>query len=87
MRLALCNEVVRALRFAAQCDLAAALGYDGIELAPFTVSEEPERLTSADLVTLRRAALLANWARARQHETLDRIPGPDDHDDDQGAEG
>jgi len=36
-------------------------------------------------VTLRRAALLTNWARARRHEPLERIAGLDD--DDQGAEG
>ena len=32
-------------------------------------------------VTLRREALLANWARARRHETLERIAGPDENDD------
>jgi hypothetical protein len=32
-------------------------------------------------VTMRREALLANWERARRHETLERIPGPDDHAD------
>jgi hypothetical protein len=32
-------------------------------------------------VTMRRAALLAKWARARQHEVLERIAGPDDDDD------
>lgn len=33
-------------------------------------------------VTLRRDALLENWARARTHSPLERIAGPDD--DDQG---
>jgi hypothetical protein len=32
-------------------------------------------------VTMRRDDLLANWARARKHETLERIAGPDDDDD------
>ncbi|NEW91629.1 DUF4160 domain-containing protein [Rhodopseudomonas sp. BR0M22] len=32
-------------------------------------------------VTLRRTALLANWERARRHETLERIAGPDDDTD------
>jgi hypothetical protein len=31
-------------------------------------------------VTLRREALLANWERARKHEPLERIAGPDDDD-------
>ena len=29
-------------------------------------------------VILRREALLANWERARRHEPLERITGPDD---------
>jgi hypothetical protein len=32
-------------------------------------------------VTLRREALLANWERARRHEPLERIAGPDDDAD------
>jgi hypothetical protein len=31
-------------------------------------------------VTLRREALRANWERARRHEPLERIAGPDDAD-------
>jgi Domain of unknown function (DUF4160) len=31
-------------------------------------------------VTLRPEALLANWQRARKHEPLERIAGPDDDD-------
>lgn len=36
MYLSLCNEVLRDLSFAEQCRMAAALGYEGLELAPFT---------------------------------------------------
>jgi hypothetical protein len=32
-------------------------------------------------VTMRRDALITNWERARRHETLERIPGPDDDAD------
>ena len=32
------------------------------------------------LVTLRRGELRANWERARRHEPLERIAGPDDAD-------
>lgn len=56
MRFSLCNEVVRNMPFAAQCELAAALGYDGIELAPFTLGDEAHRLPAGDIATLRRAA-------------------------------
>jgi sugar phosphate isomerase/epimerase len=34
MRIALCNEVIAALPFEQQCAFAAALGYDGLEVAP-----------------------------------------------------
>jgi hypothetical protein len=30
---------------------------------------------------LRRDALLDNWERARQHQALERVPGPDDDAD------
>lgn len=56
MRLLLCNEVLRDLDFPAQCAMAAELGFDGLELAPFTVAEEPHRLPAARRAELRRAA-------------------------------
>jgi sugar phosphate isomerase/epimerase len=56
MRISLCNEVLRELDFAAQCALAKNLGYDGLEIAPFTLSEHPERLPAAKRAELRRIA-------------------------------
>lgn len=56
MRLLLCNEVVRDEEFEAQCDLAAALGYDGLEVAPFTLGDEPHRLPASRRAALARAA-------------------------------
>jgi D-psicose/D-tagatose/L-ribulose 3-epimerase len=56
MRIGLCNEVLRELDFAAQCALAKGLGYDGLEIAPFTLSEQPERLSAARRAELRRIA-------------------------------
>ena len=38
-RLALCNEVLQPMPFAQQCAVAAALGYDGLEVAPFTLTD------------------------------------------------
>lgn len=75
MRLSLCNEVLRDLPFAAQCDLAAALGYDGIELAPFTLGEEPHRLPPAAIAALRRAAAEAGIAITSLHWLLVTPPG------------
>lgn len=56
MRISLCNEVVRELGFREQCALAKGLGYDGLEIAPFTLSDEPERLPYDRRTELRRIA-------------------------------
>jgi D-psicose/D-tagatose/L-ribulose 3-epimerase len=56
MRIALCNEVLRDRPFAAQCAYAAALGYDGLEVAPFTLAAAPHELTAAERRSLRRTA-------------------------------
>ena len=42
--------------FVQQCEYAAKLGYDGLELAPYTVSDEPHKLGSAERAALRKAA-------------------------------
>jgi sugar phosphate isomerase/epimerase len=56
MKIALCNEVLQPLPFAQQCKLAADLGYDGLELAPFTLAEDPTKLTDAQAAEVRRIA-------------------------------
>ena len=56
MQFALCNEVLQPLPFAQQCRLAAELGYDGLEVAPFTLAEDPTGLTDAALAACRRTA-------------------------------
>lgn len=55
MRLSLCNEVLAGQPFAAQCALAAELGYAGLEIAPFTLSEDPLGLSAAERRVIRRA--------------------------------
>ena len=47
MRIALCNEVIAPMPFPAQCEYAAKLGYDGLEIAPYTLSDEPHRMGAA----------------------------------------
>jgi D-psicose/D-tagatose/L-ribulose 3-epimerase len=56
MEVSLCNEVLRELSFADQCALAAGLGYDGLELAPFTLAEKPHLLPAGRRAELRRVA-------------------------------
>ncbi|MFD1381281.1 sugar phosphate isomerase/epimerase family protein [Fodinicurvata halophila] len=57
MYLSLCNEVLRDLPFAEQCRVAAALGYEGLELAPFTFDPEtPHELPAAKRREIRQIA-------------------------------
>jgi sugar phosphate isomerase/epimerase len=56
MRIALCNEVIAQLPFPRQCEYAAKLGYDGLEVAPYTLSDEPHRIGAAQLAAARSAA-------------------------------
>ncbi|HUG42817.1 MAG TPA: sugar phosphate isomerase/epimerase family protein [Acidobacteriota bacterium] len=41
VKLSLCNEVLREFPFPEQCRLARDFGYDGLEIAPFTLDENP----------------------------------------------
>ena len=70
MKIALCNEVIREMPFSQQCEFAAVLGYDGIELAPFTVSDTPHLLPEAERAALRRAAADAGVAVVSLHWLL-----------------
>ena len=67
MRISLCNEVIAELPFARQCEVAAALGYDGLEIAPFTLSDDPTRLSATRMAELRRAAADAGVAITGLH--------------------
>ena len=53
MRIALCNEVLGDMALQRQCEYAAALGYDGLEIAPFTLSTSPEKISTADAAKIR----------------------------------
>lgn len=56
MKFALCNEVLAPLPFAQQCELAAKLGYDGLEVAPFTLAADPMDLSDAQAAEFTRIA-------------------------------
>lgn len=70
MRIALCNEVIGEMAFDEQCRFAAALGYDGLEVAPFTLGDEPHRLPAATIRATRRAAEEAGIAITGLHWLL-----------------
>jgi D-psicose/D-tagatose/L-ribulose 3-epimerase len=56
MRIALCNEVIAGLAFERQCAFAAEAGYDGLEIAPFTLGKEPHRISASRRTEIRRSA-------------------------------
>ncbi len=56
LKFALCNEVLQPLPFEQQCKAAAAMGYDGLELAPFTLAEDPMTLSDAQAMRIERIA-------------------------------
>ncbi|MBI1942692.1 MAG: sugar phosphate isomerase/epimerase [Betaproteobacteria bacterium] len=70
MRIALCNEVIAPMPFPLQCEYAAKLGYDGLEIAPYTLSDEPHRLGAAQLAAARAAAQDAGVAVTGLHWLL-----------------
>ena len=58
-RLALCNEVLAPWSFAEQCAYAAKLGYRALEVAPYTLADDPMAI---------RDAQASEWAAiARDH--------------------
>jgi D-psicose/D-tagatose/L-ribulose 3-epimerase len=56
MKFALCNEVLQPLPFERQCEMAAQLGYDGLEVAPFTLAANPMDISDAQARVFRRMA-------------------------------
>ena len=56
MRFAICNETYPGRSFEQVCEDAAAAGYQALELAPFTLKDDPRELTEADALRLSRIA-------------------------------
>ena len=67
IRLALCNEVLREFEFAEQCRIIADLGFDAVEIAPFTLSDDPARLPAARRREVRNMAADAGLEVAGLH--------------------
>jgi sugar phosphate isomerase/epimerase len=75
MRIALCNEVLADRDFVAQCAYAAALGYDGLEVAPYTLADDPLAIPVARRAEIRRAAADAGIAVTGLHWLLVKPAG------------
>lgn len=56
MRIYLCNEVIRSLSFPDQCKFARDTGYDGLEIAPFTLGDDPRQVSSSQIREMRSVA-------------------------------
>jgi len=56
MRISLCNEVLGDMPFSRQCDFAARLGYDGLEVAPYTLADDPLGITPVAAREFRKMA-------------------------------
>lgn len=53
MQISLCNEVLANMTLPQQCECAARLGYDGLEIAPFTLSDSPHEIPGAGVARIR----------------------------------
>ncbi len=56
MKFAICNETWQGWEFARVCERIAGHGYSGVEIAPFTLKEDPRELNEADAALAARAA-------------------------------
>jgi sugar phosphate isomerase/epimerase len=75
MKLSLCNEVLHPLAFDRQCALAAAFGYTGLELAPFTLAQDPQTLDAAAARRFRSTAQAHGLAISSLHWLLVKPDG------------
>jgi D-psicose/D-tagatose/L-ribulose 3-epimerase len=67
MLVSLCNEVIRELPLPQQFEFARKVGYDGVELAPFTLGDDPHLLSASKRAEIRRAARDAGIAITGLH--------------------
>ncbi len=75
MKLALCNEVLQPMPLASQCEAAARMGYDALEIAPFTLTDEPETLDTAVAHRVRATAHTQGLAISSLHWLLVKPAG------------
>jgi sugar phosphate isomerase/epimerase len=66
----LCNEVIRELPLPQQFEFARKVGYDGVEIAPFTLGDDPHLLSASKRAEIRRAAREAGIAITGLHYLL-----------------
>lgn len=75
MKLALCNELLAEQELAEQCEFAAALGYQGLEIAPFTLDDKPHQISAQRRRGVRRTVEASGLAVSGLHWLLVSPPG------------
>jgi sugar phosphate isomerase/epimerase len=75
MKLGICNELFGEKPFEQVCEFVRGLGYEGLELAPFTFSPDPATLSAEARKTIHRVAELNQLAVIGLHWLLVKPPG------------
>lgn len=75
MRFSLCNEVIADRPFDEQCAFAAELGYDGLEIAPFTLGDDPRTLSDGDVSGVTKSLAAAGIVATGLHWLLVKPEG------------
>jgi D-psicose/D-tagatose/L-ribulose 3-epimerase len=75
MRIALCNEVLAGMPLERQCEVAAGLGYDGLEIAPFTLHDRPDEISGAEAAKVRAVVEASGLAVTGLHWLLVKPEG------------
>ena len=87
MRIALCNEVLAGMPLERQCEYAARLGYDGLEIAPFTLHDSPEKISTAEAAKIRAVVEASGLVVTGLHWLLVKPDGLSLTDPDAGVGG
>jgi sugar phosphate isomerase/epimerase len=75
MRFAICNEIFKGWRIEAVLAHCAALGYEGLEIAPFTLAKTVGEISASQRREIREAAARAGVAVCGLHWLLARTEG------------
>jgi sugar phosphate isomerase/epimerase len=83
MKFGICNETYQGWDFPRTCEDIAASGYAGVEIAPFTLNDDPRELTEKSAIECGRIARAAGLEVIGLHWLLVKPPGmhlttPDD---------
>lgn len=74
-RFAICNELFQEMPLPRVCQEVRALGYEGLELAPFTLSQDPATLSVRERTTIRQTISDHGLRFAGLHWLLAAPPG------------